>query len=233
MIDRSLNYGRHHIKSFLEQAPNNNRILDIGAGHGTDLQAARNVNPDAALFASENWPPYIKELSDQQIIVNSVNIERDRLPFDDNDLDVVIANQVLEHTKELFFIFHEVSRVLRIGGSFIIGVPNLAAFHNRLLLAMGRQPSPIKSASAHVRGFTKPDMIDFIQNCFHDGYKLTAFGGSNFYPFSPLLARPLASALPNLAWGIFFMFEKQKVYSGEFLDFPVVNKLETNFYLGK
>jgi hypothetical protein len=39
--------------------------------------------------------------------------------------------------------------------------------------------------------------------------------------------------LPTLAWGIFFLLEKQKNYSGEFLEFPVKQKLETNFYLGE
>jgi hypothetical protein len=37
---------------------------------------------------------------------------------------------------------------------------------------------------------------------------------------------------PSLAWGIFMMLEKQQLYKREFLDFPISNQLETNFYLG-
>jgi hypothetical protein len=51
------------------------------------------------------------------------------------------------------------------------------------------------------------------------------FGGSNF-------ARLLAPIIPNMAWGIFKMFEKKNPYSHQFLDFPVKQKLETNFFLG-
>ena len=39
------------------------------------------------------------------------NIERDDLPLADGQADLIIANQVLEHTKEIFWIFHEVSRL--------------------------------------------------------------------------------------------------------------------------
>jgi hypothetical protein len=40
MIDRSLNYGRHHIKAFLESCLPFETVLDIGAGKGDDLTLA-------------------------------------------------------------------------------------------------------------------------------------------------------------------------------------------------
>jgi len=232
MIDRSLNYGRHHIYRFLKKTGSLSRIIDVGAGHGDDLVAARVFSPNAALTAIENWPPYVEELNAKGISVYPLNIERDRIPFEDESFDAVIANQVLEHTKELFWIFHEVTRVLRMGGRFIIGVPNLAALHNRVLLALGRQPSPIKSASAHVRGFTKHDILNFVNVCFPNGYDLIGFGGSNFYPLPPFMAKPMASLFPTLAWGIFIMLEKRCPYHKQFLEFPINNKLETNYFLG-
>jgi len=232
MIDRSLNYGRHLICDFLKAAQGIENIVDIGAGHGTDLNIARSTHPRAKLHAIECWAPYVNELTSQGVSVHSLNIERDKFPFDVQSVDVVIANQILEHTKELFWIFHETTRCLRDGGYFIVGVPNLASLHNRLLLAIGKQPSPIKSASAHVRGFTKPDLVSFVNGCFPGGYELVRFGGSNFYPFPSLIAKPLASAFPSFSWGIFLMFKKTAAYNSEFIKFPVVNQLETNFYLG-
>lgn len=232
MIDRSLNYGRHHIRRFLRQAGPAATIVDLGAGQGADLAAARAVFPQAALHGVESWAPYVQELSTQGVTVAQLNIERDPLPFADESVDIFIANQVLEHCKEIFWIFSEVSRTLRPGGCLIIGVPNLAALHNRLLLACGRQPSPIKSASAHIRGFTRHDLEHFLTSCWPGGYKLEGFGGANFYPFPPVLARPLAALLPNLAWGIFFLLRKAKPYHGEFQRFPPEQGLESNFYLG-
>lgn len=233
MVDRSLNYGRHHIRHFLFLAAPFGNILDIGAGQGDDLLLACSVNPAARMHAIEVCREYALRLKGKGIDVHSLNIEQDTLPFPDSSIDIVMANQVLEHVKELFWIFHEITRVLPIGGKFIVGVPNLAALHNRVLLACGRQPSPLKNWSAHVRGYTKRDFIQFLENCFPGGYRLIGFGGSNFYPFPPVIAKPLARLFPNLAWGIFFLFVKQREYHNEFLEYPVRERLETNFYVGK
>ena len=71
MIDRSLNYGRHQIARFLQNnrsvwvlitAKPTSRVLDLGAGHGTDLTTARRVLPESQLIAVESWPPYVEEL---------------------------------------------------------------------------------------------------------------------------------------------------------------------------
>jgi len=232
MIDRSLNYGRPCLRRFLTACAPYDAVLDIGAGSGIDLGLAQAAAPEAALHAIEVHPPHVRALRERGIAAHPLNIERDPLPFPDGSLDVVIANQVLEHTKEIFWILHEVTRCLRTGGHLILGVPNLASAHNRLLLLLGRQPTPIQSNSAHVRGFTRGDLLAFLQSGHPDGYALTGFCGGNFYPFPPALARPLAAALPTLAWGIFLMLRKERDYKDGFLTYPVDRQLETNFYRG-
>lgn len=233
MIDRNLNYGRHLIERFLQDVMPLGSVLDIGAGRGSDLNLARSAFPTCQLHAIECFPPYIEELKQQSIDVHSINIERDRFPFSPESLDVVMGNQILEHTKEVFWIFDQVSTVLKVGGYFIIGVPNLAALHNRILLALGRQPSPIKNNSAHLRGYTKQDLMALANSGFKGGYELVDFGGSNFYPFPPALAQPLAALLPSMAYGIFLKLKKTRVYRGEFLEYPVKEQLETNFFVGQ
>jgi SAM-dependent methyltransferase len=232
MIDRTLNYGRHVLERFLTSMEKPQSALDIGAGSGDDLATVRAVHPAAELFAIECFPPNVQVLKEKRIEVHSLNVERDAFPFKPGSLEVVMANQILEHTKELFWILDQVSRVLKVGGHLLIGVPNLAALHNRILLALGRQPSPLKNNSAHVRGFTKSDMEQLMESAFPGGYRLDHFGGSNFYPFPPVIARPLARMLPTMAWGIFFDFKKVKPYGREFLDYPKTMQLETNFFLG-
>lgn len=234
IIDRSLNYGRHQVENFFStiQKDDYKMVLDIGAGHGDDLLIARKFNNNAQLHGIEVYPPYAEELRQTGITVHSLNIETDRLPFTNEALDVVIANQIMEHVKEIFWLLHEISRTLRIGGSLILGVPNLASLHNRLMLLFGEQPSTIQNNSAHVRGYTKKDLFRLLNSCFPGGYKLQLFGGSNFYPLPPAMAKPLAKIFPNAAWSIFLLFRKVKSYDKQFLEFPVVNQLETNFFLG-
>jgi SAM-dependent methyltransferase len=232
MIDRSLNYGRPVVRRFLEAARPYRRVLDIGAGQGADLLAARAVQPDCALHAVEVWPPNAEHLRRHGVDVVALDLEREPLPFEAAALDVVIANQILEHTKEVFWIWHEIARVLAPRGQLILGVPNLASAHNRLLLLLGRQPSVIKTASAHVRGFTRRDLLQFLEEACPGVFALRDHAGANFYPLPPLLAQPMARALPNLAWGLFLRLQKQAEYRGEFIAYPARARLETNFYTG-
>lgn len=232
MIDRKLNYGRHLIRRFAAKAAPYNVVLDLGAGHGDDLLIARELQPDAKLMAIENYPPYEEELKSKGIQVFESNLETDRLPFADESVDIVISNQILEHCKEIWWIWNEISRVLKVGGKFIIGVPNLASAHNRLLLLLGEQPTAIKNNTAHVRGYTKKDILKFAETGFPGGYKLTDFGGSNYYPFPGVIAKPLARLMPTSAWSIFFLLEKKKKYDGGFIKYPQTERIETNFYYG-
>lgn len=232
LIDRSLNYGRHCILDYLRRSMPYRRVLDIGAGRGADLLLARAVNPTAELFAVEPVSQHVDHLRELGISVACLNIERDALISQPDFYDTIIMNQILEHTKEVFWIMHEVSRTLAVGGHLIVGIPNLAALHNRVLLMLGQQPSPLKTASAHVRGFTRSDFLRFLEECFPGGYSLLGFRGSNFYPFPPILARPLARLLPSMAWSIFFLLKKTRPYRREFLEYPALNSLETNFYVG-
>lgn len=237
MIDRSLNYGRHLIQNFSQKAllagPDVAKVLDIGAGSGSDLALVQSVAPKAELHGVEIFSQNVALLKGLGVTTHALNLELDPLPFENESLDLVIANQVLEHTKEIFWIFHQVSRSLKVGGSFLIGVPNLASFHSRCLLAVGRQPTAIQTASAHIRGFTQHDLLRFIEKCFPGGYQMTQFGGSNFYPFPAVIAKPLAQVWGNGSVSIFLLLKKIKPYENSFINFPVQEKLETNYYLGE
>jgi SAM-dependent methyltransferase len=231
LINRELNYGREIIGRLLLSAQPYASVLDIGAGRGHDLLTARRLQPDTALYAIECHGPNIDILRTAGINTHSLNIEREAIPFPSESIDLVISNQTFEHLKEVFWVLHEASRVLRSGGHLLIGVPNLASLHNRILLALGQQPTSLKNNSAHVRGYTRSDFVRLL-SCFPMGYQLQSWAGSNFYPLPPALARPAAKFLPSMAWAVFMLFKKTRQYSSEFLNYPTVHRLETNFFLG-
>jgi SAM-dependent methyltransferase len=231
IIDKSLNFGRPIIKEYFEKSMPFDTVLDLGAGEGTDLLCAKSVNSHAKLFAIELFDPNIKCLRERSIEVYKLDIEKDQLPFEDESIDIIIANQILEHAKEIFWIMHEISRVLKVGGKLILGLPNLASLHNRLLLLLGRQPTPIQLDSAHIRGFTKPELMKFLN--LYGGFSICNYKGSNFYPFPPFIARPLAKILPSLSWGMFFLLKKTTHYSNEFANYIEHRGLQTPFYIGK
>jgi len=231
IIDRQENYGRHLVQNFARLAKAK-RVIDLGAGHGYDLDRICQLQPEIHAIGIENHPPYQEKLRDNGYDVLAVDIERQAIPLDDNSIDLVVANQIFEHLKEVFWVCHEIARIVPVGGHLIIGVPNLASLHNRMLLLLGRQPSCQRNWSAHVRGYTKHDLLDLLDRPFPTGWKLIASAGSNFYPFPKLLARPLARAFPNLAWGTFILVRKEREYDGGYLRWPIDQQLETNFRIG-
>lgn len=208
-----LNYGRDIVVDYCRKCLKASesvgclRILDLGAGSGTDLlnclsMIQKQCSLKVELWALESYAPNVRKLKEHGINVQCFNIENDRFPFENHSIDFIIMNQVLEHTKEIFWIFSEISRILKKGGRCIVGVPNLASLHNRICLMAGKQPTSIRALGPHVRGFTRQDFIDFIET---DGYfKVEFFAGSNFYPFPPQISTVLAKRLPNLAVSIFW-----------------------------
>jgi SAM-dependent methyltransferase len=177
-------------------------ILDVGAGYGKDLLAVKREIPQATVSAVEGFPQAVAFLRESGVQVATTNLERQPLPFPSNSFDVVICNQVLEHTKELFWLTSELARVCKVEGYLIIGVPNLGSLHNRIALLLGRQPPAIQVFGPHVRGFT----IDGVRDFLHTGNMLRVerVVGGNFYPFPPSVSRALARWLPGLAVSSFF-----------------------------
>lgn len=55
------------------------------------------------------------------------------------------------------------STVLKLDGILIVGAPNLAALHNRVLLLFGGQPTVLKLGLAHVRGLTWAGFRNFLR----------------------------------------------------------------------
>ena len=230
--DQRETYGRHVVEQLVRRLAGPKIIVDLGAGSGQDLEIVRRIHPQARLIAIEGGREYAQNLAGKAGEIFVANIEHDPLPLASGQADLFIANQVLEHTKEIFWIFHEVSRCLRIGGHFLFGVPNICSLHNRFLLLMGRQPTQHKVCSAHVRPFSKADTVAFLNACFPGGYVLEGFRGAQFYPFPARTARWLANAFPTFAFTIFFLIRKTAEYHDEFATYPARAQLETNFWTG-
>ncbi|MCP4755882.1 MAG: class I SAM-dependent methyltransferase [Proteobacteria bacterium] len=232
-IDHDLTYGSHVLEAYLSRIGNYSNIVDIGAGGGRDLGIAKKINPEVKTIAIEAALHYSKNLKGKIDELHILNIESDRFPFDNKSINIFMANQVFEHIKEIFWVFHEVARCLAINGRFFLGVPNLACFHNRILMLFGKHPTQFKSYSAHVRGYTKGDTVNFCNNIFPGGLELEFFAGSQFYPFPAKLAKIFSKVFPNLSFSIFFGFRKVKEYHNEFIEYPIKANLDTNFYLGE
>ena len=227
-IDVNEQYGRHLIEAFACKI-SADIVCDLGVGLGYDLEAFKKVRPNIKMFGVDFTEKFKKELTSKNISLQVKNIEQDELDFPDEGVDVFLANQVLEHIKEIFWLNDQVAKKLKIGGYFIIGLPNISSLHNRILFLGGKQPTQMKTYSAHVRGFSHREIINFFDTVFPGGYELIAKKGAQFYPFPKIFSRGLCFLFPSLAFSNFYLFKKIKKYNGEFLAYPVAAELETNF----
>jgi SAM-dependent methyltransferase len=239
-----LNYGRDIISSWAVQYIKDKHIyqkqkefviFDHGCGHGDDLELIKNnVQEDPELknvvlhlYGIENYAPFVEECKAKGIDVFSIDLEKEVYPLEDQSVDIIITNQVMEHTKEIFWIMEQFTRLLKPEGILIIGVPNLASLHNRILLLLGEQPTAQQSLGPHVRGFTLPDLKRFVE--VQGFFEFLERKGSNFYPFPPSISKILANLFPSLAWGLFAKFRRTNK-QGSFLDYLKENFLETPYY---
>ena len=208
------NYGREILRSWASNLIKKDkdatvRILDIGCSDGQDLinisGELRKRYSSLDLYGLDFSPASFSAAVANDFKISVLDIERDAWP-DWGAFDLIVINQVLEHTKEIFKIIRQTNVRLVDGGLLFIGVPNLAAWHNRLLLLFGRQPACIRIFSGHIRGFTKKEFIDFMEK--YGGFKCLKFSGANVYPFPPVISRLLSRFFPTLATTNFFAFKK-------------------------
>ena len=232
IVDHTETYGRYVLAKIIKSL-NTSLCLDLGCGNGDDLMVVKKDNPKAKCVGVDFAGQNNEGLLDKGIEFVSLNIENQCLPFESETIDLIIANQVLEHTKEIFWINHEIFRTLKVGGYLFIGVPNTLSLHNRILGLFGIHATCLKMISGHVRGFSRKDTILFYREVAGNFLTIEKFYGSQFYPFPRLIARPLAKVFPSFAFSIFFLIKKTGNYQGEFLRWLSANLLETNFYQGR
>jgi 2-polyprenyl-3-methyl-5-hydroxy-6-metoxy-1,4-benzoquinol methylase len=136
----------------IEKIPHCDSLLDVGCGDGIRTQIYAKVLevPLERIYGIELKEDYIDKAKDH-LKIEKIDLEKDRFPFDDQEIHTVICNQVLEHLKNIFQPLREIDRITKVNGYLVIGIPNLAALHNRLLILLGRQPICNYISGPHVR----------------------------------------------------------------------------------
>jgi SAM-dependent methyltransferase len=170
------------------------RLLDVGCWDGeTTARYARACG--AGALGVEIFEGPAAQARARGVEVASIDLEAQPMPWPDASVDIVVANQVLEHLKNVWLPMDEMFRVLRPGGALILSVPNLASLHNRVLLALGFQPTSIATFGPHVRGFTRREFERFV--AFDGALAIERSLGVGFLPLTPPWTRPLSRLWPG------------------------------------
>ena len=98
------------------------RVLDLGSGAGTDsLIAAQMVGKEGHVTGIDMTPEMLAKARTAASIMNAENVEffeadAERLPLEDESVDVVISNGVIDLIPDKDAVFSELHRVLAPGG---------------------------------------------------------------------------------------------------------------------
>ncbi len=207
------------------------RILDVGCGSGRDLVMIREATAGPVeLYGVEATEALSAQARAFGIQTVTVDLECEALPFADGFFDIVTVNQVLEHLKNWIWAWSEQVRVTRQGGLTIVGVPNLAALHSRVLVALGRQPSSLKANGPHVRGFTLHELRRLSSTL--PGITLEDVKGTYLYGVPPSLGRALGRRLPALSATLMLAFRKTAEAVDVLSLFDPEALQETNYFAG-
>jgi SAM-dependent methyltransferase len=170
-------------------------LLDVGCWDGELSERCGAALGAGRMLGVEVYEGPAAEAEAKGLEVARVDLETGRLPWEDESVDVVVCNQVLEHLKNVWLPMTEMHRVLRPGGHAVLSVPNLASLHNRVLLALGRQPTSIRVFGPHVRGYAFGEFCDLVGRggAYEVEQRLTA----GFYPLPARFSRPFSRLWPS------------------------------------
>lgn len=170
-------------------------LLDVGCWDG-ELSARCGAALGAGrMLGVEVYEGPAREAEAKGLEVARVDLETGRFPWEDESVDVVVCNQVLEHLKNVWLPMTEMYRVLRPGGHAVLSVPNLASLHNRVLLALGRQPTSIRVFGPHVRGYAFGEFCDLVGR--GGAYEVEQRLSAGFHPLPARWSRPFSRLWPS------------------------------------
>lgn len=76
--------------------------------------------------------------------INHINTDLNKnLPFPDNQFDVILSNQLIEHLTDIDNFLDEIYRILKPSGYAIISTPNLSCWDDIFALLLGYRPFSI------------------------------------------------------------------------------------------
>ena len=116
------------------------KLLDIGCGNGEFSLILKQAFGVQEVYGIEIAAQAAEIARNKGINVVCTNLNEADIPFDNDAFDMVFAGEIIEHLFSPDHFLDEIYRVLRPGGCCIITTPNLASWHCRLCLLLGRQP---------------------------------------------------------------------------------------------
>jgi SAM-dependent methyltransferase len=181
-------------------------IVDVGCGDGYATSVAAAVNRGHRFIGIDWSADALRQARGRGVTVLAAGVDGAGLPLASGVADVVIMSELIEHLVDTDSALEEAWRVLKPRGSLLLSTPNLAAWYNRGLLALGVQPvfsevslrgvfgRPGSHVAGHLHMFTKRAISGLLSA---RGFGSITVAGARYHDV-PRLLRPLDLAF--CAW---------------------------------
>lgn len=159
------------------------RLLDFGCGTGAIARELGRFGEIHGVDRDASAVDYCRRRG----MTHVRRLEGDRLPFDDEQFDVVTSFDVLEHIDDDLGAMVELRRVLKPGGTLLVAVP---AFP----FLWGAQDE----ISHHFRRYVRPQLVTRLQDAGFSVARATYFNSLLFPPVAAIrVLRRAAPARPD------------------------------------
>jgi ubiquinone/menaquinone biosynthesis C-methylase UbiE len=148
---------RHNRRNILDLVRHSNPeiLLDLGCDDGTWTQLVANAASAKRVWGLEIVPSQAALARGKHIEVQIADLAQ-KLPYEDNSIDLIHANQVIEHVPDVDLFASEIWRVLKPGGTFVISTENGSSWHNILAAILGWQTFSLSNMSRLKAGIGNP-----------------------------------------------------------------------------
>lgn len=124
---QSLVNRKNILNRFFPEGLHGKRILEVGVGgEGGLIYLLKDINQ---VYGYDVSDAAIKNCIRFGLDVTKINMDRDKLLFEDNSLDIIFALEVFEHFSNPQHALEELRRVLKPGGTLLISTPSSITYH--------------------------------------------------------------------------------------------------------
>lgn len=153
-------------------------ILEIGCGIGGSAHYITHCKKFIGTELSEEAVSQAIQTFGNRKNFEFLAMDAMNLKFIDNQFDVVLAKEVIEHLPEPQNAIREAYRVLKPGGFFVVSSPNRDSLHLRINRILGY--TDFKCSFDHIKEFTFQEAVDMLTK---GGFKIKTTKGVFLQPY--------------------------------------------------
>ncbi len=114
---------------------------------------------------------FLDKLIRNKIILEPVDLRKDKMPWKDEFFDFIIFSEVIEHLvpADIPNLMIEINRILKKDGYLIVTTPNISSLLKRINLLLGKNPIEFdlrlheEATYGHIREYTMEELIEITK----------------------------------------------------------------------